>query len=284
MMKSKKKLKMPPGIAMVMMAFALVIVIIIFAFIIKDPDLHSGDSPVNVQSTAASTSQGDDIMKQTEMPGEAAPAPGYSRKISELAISSEADVIFLVIESGNGAECEFMAFTRNGGSWPMAFETSGFLGTNGVNYEQRREGDYTTPGGIFKMKECFGILSAPAGMSLDYTKVTSDHYWDGDRNSASYNTLVESSKMPAGWDKSAGEHLVDYLEQYRYCMNIGFNCNPAVPGVGFAIFLHCTGSTMDHTAGCVAIPKEYMVKCLEMATDNTYIIILKDSADLENIG
>lgn len=163
----------------------------------------------------------------------------------------------------------------------MAFEVPGYIGKNGVNYEQRREGDYTTPGGVYPMKECFGILDAPEGMSLDYTKITKAHYWDGDQKSAYYNTMVDSGKMPDGWNRGAGEHLIEYTEQYRYCMNVGFNCDPAVPGVGFAIFLHCTRDGMTNTGGCIAIPKDYMVKCLEMATENTYIVILKDIADLE---
>ncbi len=281
-MNQKKKFKRPPGIAMVMLGFLIIIVVIYFTGIMKDPDLHSGDTEV-VQPTATANILEDNAVTATNSTDTATPAPGFSRKISELSVASEADVIFLAVESGSGAECEFMAFTKGTGSWAMEFQTSGYIGKNGVNYNQRREGDYTTPGGVFEMKECFGILSNPGGMTLDYTKVTSDHYWDGDQNSDTYNTMVEASEMPSGWNKSAGEHLVDYIEQYRYCMNIGFNCDPAVPGEGFAIFLHCTRDGMTNTAGCIAIPKDYMVKCLQMATENTYIIVLKDSADLEKI-
>ena len=66
-------------------------------------------------------------------------------------------------------------------------------------------------------------------------------------------------------------------------MNIEFNTRPAIHGRGIAIFLHCTKEGMQQTAGCVAIPREDMLRCLEMATENTYIVILKDIGDLETV-
>lgn len=279
-MEKKTNNNLPKGFVIALLFFISAVAVVYFGFIQKDSDLHGGDSILQVTATANIV--GDNAVTPIPELEGATPAPGLSQEISKLSVADTADVIFLAIENENKAECTFKAFTRSGGRWTETFETSGFIGKNGVNYETRRENDYTTPGGIYAMKECFGISEAPENMSLDYIKVTKAHYWDGDQNSEYYNTMVDSGKMPEGWNKGAGEHLIEYKEQYRYCINVGFNCDPAIPGVGFAIFLHCTRDGMTNTAGCIAIPEEYMVKCIEMATENTYIVILKDVADLEN--
>lgn len=278
-MKKKWNIDIPKGFIIVFVFFAILVITLYFGFIRKSSELHSGDSDI-LQSDETKDILGDNAVTNTPEIAEATPAPEIVKKISALSTAETADVIFLAVEGENKSECSFMAFTRSGSGWSLALETSGFIGKNGVNYSQRSEGDYTTPGGVYPMKECFGIMNAPDHMSLKYTKVTKEHYWDGDRTSSHYNTMVEAGRMPAGWNKGAGEHLIEYTQQYRYCMNIGFNCDPPVPGVGFAIFLHCTREGMTNTGGCIAIPESYMIKCLEMATENTYIVILKDIDDI----
>lgn len=272
------------GAALVLAAFAVVIVIIYIFFIMKDPDLHSGDTGGNSEM-ASLTPEESTPVPATQEPEtlSATPQPGLSRQVAELSVAESADVIFVAAATGEEAKCDFYAFQKDGGRWTVALETSGFIGREGINYGERHENDYTTPGGIFSLGECFGILPAPGKMTLAYTKVDNDCYWDGDNNSETYNQMVRKSQMSDDWDDEVSEHLTDYIEQYKYCMNIEFNTSPAVPGRGFAIFLHCTKAGMVQTAGCIAIPDEDMIRCLEMATKNTYIVILKDIGDLENI-
>lgn len=273
------------GAIFVLAVFAAIIIAIYFFFIVKDPQLHSGDSGGTAEmNTSTPQKEAVSAIQTPEPAASATPQPGLSRKVAALAVAEQADVIFVAAAAENGAACDFYAFQKDGGRWTMSVQTTGFVGKNGVNYGERVENDYTTPGGIYRMGLCFGILSVPGGMKLDYQKVDADCYWDGDRKSDTYNQLVQGSDMPAGWDAGASEHLTEYVEQYRYCMNIEYNTDPAVPGRGFAIFLHCTKDGMVQTAGCVAIPPADMVTCLEMATENTYIVILQDIEDLEDIG
>ena len=288
LMKQKKKKSGFGGAAFVLALLAIVIVILYVFFIAKDPALHSGDTEEELNmstsipvETALPTAEPMDETSAEFVP--ATPMPGLSRQIAALSVADEADVIFLASATGEGARCSFYAFQKDGGRWSVALETNGFIGREGVNYGEREEGDYTTPGGIYPMGECFGILPMPAAMSLPYTKIDADCYWDGDQVSDSYNRMVRKSQMPADWDEKASEHLTDYVEAYRYCMNIGFNTHPAIPGRGFAIFLHCTRTGMEQTAGCVAIPCSDMVKCLQLATEKTYIVILRDIGDLTEI-
>ncbi len=300
-MNKKSKNSIPRGFVITLLIFVVAVTVVYFGFIKKDSELHSGDS--NLHTTATADILGDNtvtpspeektsaseetgyVSENTSVETEALPkpednTPKLSDKISQLSIAKTADTIFLAVEGETPATCTFWAFSRNGETWKQVFEVSGLIGKNGINYEQRSEGDYTTPGGVYHMRECFGILDAPENMSVKYTKVSKNHYWDGDRRSPQYNTMVDGSKMHDGWNKSASEHLIEYKESYNYCMNVGFNYDPVVPGSGSAIFLHCTKSGGENTAGCIAIPEDKMVKCLQMATDNTYIVILRDLADL----
>ena len=155
-----------------------------------------------------------------------------------------------------------------------------FVGENGINKGQRAQDDGTTPNGIFKAGRSFGILPAPEGTKVDYYVLDEDDYWDGDRESSMYNTMVKGSAMPADWDRESSEHLIDYTGAYDYCIDIGYNRDPVVPGAGFAIFLHCTRDNMERTQGCVAIPKEDMVKCLSLVNDSTYFVILSEGMNL----
>ena len=264
--------------------FAAIIVILYIFFIAKDPALHSGDTggDSEMMTSAPATKVPTKATQEPETVS-VTPQPGLSRQVSQLSIAETADVILVAAATGEGAKCDFYAFQKDGGRWTVALETSGFVGREGVNYGDRQEGDYTTPGGIYPVGQCFGILPAPGKMALTYTKLDSDCYWDGDQNSETYNQMVRKSRMPADWDATVSEHLTDYLEQYKYCMNIEFNTHPAIPGRGFAIFLHCIRVGMEQTAGCVAIPQEDMVTCLEMATESTYIVILQDIGDLTTV-
>lgn len=200
-------------------------------------------------------------------------------KISQLPLPEDADVFYVVASTGDGAQCRFYSFEKKDGRWMNVWDTDGYIGKNGIDPE-REENSGRTPGGFYRMGEAFGLGKAPDKMNVDYHTITDDDYWDGDGNSDKYNQMVKASEMPAGWNKDAGEHLIDFTMPYQYCVNIEFNRNPAVPGKGFAIFLHCTGEN-EYTAGCVAIPKGYMIKVLKQLTSNSYIAIVDNLDELE---
>lgn len=229
---------------------------------------------------------GDPSDKPSKSAGEPTPYNPYKeeeteleRRVSALPLPEDADIMYIVAGTGEGSECRFYSFVKTNGRWMNVWDTNGYIGKNGIDPD-RAEDSGKTPGGFFRMGEAFGLGKAPDKMSVPYHEVTEDDYWDGDNNSDKYNTMVKASEMPAGWDKDAGEHLIDFTIPYQYCVNIEFNRDPAVPGKGFAIFMHCLGEN-EFTGGCVAIPKGYMIKVMKQLTSNSYMAIVGNLDELE---
>ena len=137
-------------------------------------------------------------------------------------------------EYGNTAVIR--AYRKDGADWTLRFETSGYLGKNGVSAE-KREGDGKTPSGVYTFGRAFGVSDDP-GSATPYVKVTENDVWVDDPNSARYNQWAGKDAPDADW-KSA-EHLIKFPEAYKYAIAINYNTNPAVPGLGSAIFIHCS--------------------------------------------
>ena len=132
----------------------------------------------------------------------------------------------------------------------------------------------TAPSIRVTLGECFGNTVPPCQMTVPYTVIDEDDYWDGDSNSPTYNTHVKGSEMSAEWlEKGEYEHLIRYTNSYKYAAMINYNVDPAVPNKGSAIFLHIPSPGSTSSAGCVVIPEEYMIKALEMMRENTVIAI-----------
>ena len=126
--------------------------------------------------------------------------------------------------------------------------------------------------------KAFGIAADP-GCAIPYIQVTDDTYWSGDiREGYHYNEMVNLSDYP-DLDMENSEHIVDYIYQYQYCLNISFN-EDGTAGRGSAIFLHSFGPTKPYTGGCVALP-EYMMKMVMTNVDPDCVVVIDT---LENMG
>ena len=164
----------------------------------------------------------------------------------------------------------------------MVMTTPGFVGKNGIG--KACEGDAKTPVGVFHFNRAFGIADDP-GCAIPYIKADHDTYWSGDpREGFRYNELVSLKDLP-GLDVESGdsEHIIDYIYQYQYCLNISYN-EEGTPNLGSAIFLHCFGPVKPFTGGCVAIPEDHMRFVMQHIDANTVVVIdtyeaLSGSAD-----
>ena len=159
------------------------------------------------------------------------------------------------------------AYLRTGGGWSLRFETAGFFGRNGISRD-KREGDGTTPMGVYAFGRAFGVADDP-GSTLPYTKVTDNDVWVDDPASSMYNQWADANSPSRDW-KSA-ERLIEYTEEYKYAVSINYNTDPVIPGLGSAIFLHC--STGRPTAGCVSVPESAMIFFLAFIDEGTKIAI-----------
>lgn len=199
----------------------------------------------------------------------AAAALSYAR---EQAISACGEApkgsVFVVVPEKEIPYCTFFAFDKG----VPVFSCRGTVGRNGVA-RTRREGDGTTPAGVFSFGMCFGIQKAPEGMKLPYHVLEEQDYWDGDSDSPTYNQFVDGRKMPPSWNREASEHLISYRISYNYCAFIRYNTDPVRKGLGSAIFLHCVNAHFGGTAGCVGLPEPYMIRALTMLTGDSRIVI-----------
>lgn len=203
--------------------------------------------------------------------------------VTKLPAAQDENVKQLFVVAGLGMDKTTASISmherREDGTWEQILSTPGFVGKNGLCLDaDHKEGCGQTPVGVYKFNKAFGIAADP-GCAIPYTQVTDDTYWSGDfREGYHYNEMVSLSDYP-DLDMENSEHIVDYIYQYQYCLNISFN-EEGTPGRGSAIFLHSFGPTKPYTGGCVALP-EYMMKMVMTNVDPDCVVVIDT---LENMG
>lgn len=176
----------------------------------------------------------------------------------------------LIFVSASGTTATIAMVTRDAdGTWSEDLCTSGYVGSAGVG--ETTEWNHRTPRGQFGFTYAFGILPNP-GAKLSYTQVDDTYYWVDDVNSRYYNQFVTTKTTPKAWNSA--EHIIEINPAYHYVLSLDYNPN-CTPGVGSAIFLHC--STNRPTGGCISVPEDQMITILKNVQPGCQIII--DSAN-----
>lgn len=189
--------------------------------------------------------------------------------IASLGEDKNASQLFVVAGVGQTTAYVSMHEKDASGNWKEIMTTPGYIGKLGLG--KTKEGDSLTPVGDFHFNYAFGIADDP-GCTMKYQKVTADDYWSGDtRDGYAYNQMVSIKDYP-DLNTEDSEHIVDYNVHYQYCLNISYN-EEGIPGRGSAIFLHCLGPYKPYTGGCVAIPKEQLVKVMQNLDEDCVIVI-----------
>ena len=67
--------------------------------------------------------------------------------------------------------------------------------------------------------------------------------------------------------------MADYAPEYNYGIFFDYNIE-GTPGLGFAIFLHCTGDK-PYTGGCIAVDEENMIRLVRAVDKDAKICIFK---------
>ena len=161
--------------------------------------------------------------------------------------------VLAVVEGTGGSSCQVYAYEKNGqGQWELRFETSGYLGRNGMS-ANRILGDKTTPVGLFELNTPFGQKEALEGFPENYIQVDERYLWSDEKN-----RLVTGETGEGEWVGTAG-----YADYYDYCLDMGYNRN-ALSKKGSALFIHCHGGGRTETSGCVSIEKERMIDLLRL--------------------
>ena len=133
-----------------------------------------------------------------------------------------------------------------GGPWTAS------IGRNGFS-DHHREGDGTTPTGIYDIgPEMYGNAPDP-GTEFPYHRLVCGDWWDEDPTSAGYNTFQHVACGQAPPFGGASEALWTETSAYPSFAFIEYNAHPVVAYAGSAIFVHADIGVP--TAGCVALPR-----------------------------
>jgi L,D-peptidoglycan transpeptidase YkuD (ErfK/YbiS/YcfS/YnhG family) len=151
-------------------------------------------------------------------------------------------------------------WSRERGCWvPVAGPWTARVGWNGLA-DRRREGDGTTPTGVYTIgRVMYGNAPNP-GVRYRYRRLVCGDWWNEDPRSPTYNTFqhIRCGARPPFRVTTPG--LWQEKRAYRHFAVIEYNTRPVVPGKGSGIFLHAqTGSS---TNGCVSLPADRLVTVL----------------------
>lgn len=183
------------------------------------------------------------------------------------SVGNATQVISVVGVGGSSAKMDVWQRT-NAGWQPIAAGIPAHVGSAGLT-QQARDGYPATPMGILTLDYVFGTAPSPGG-GLQYVQVGPDDWWDGDENSATFNTHQRCNKQQCPFDTSAGENLD--IPEYVHSVVMGVN-KDRVPGNGSGFFMHASDG--GPTAGCVSIDDGTLVQLIRWMRPGAVIAITR---------
>ena len=140
------------------------------------------------------------------------------------------------------------------------------VGKNGLS-SSKREGDFSTPKGIFKLKKLYfrkDRLGIPK-CAISKKNITRNLGWCDDSNNKKYNEEIQV------FDKKIKENFFRKDHKYDYLITINHN-EKKIPNKGSAIFIHLT-KDYKPTSGCIALKKKDFEILLNLIDKGTKIKI-----------
>lgn len=148
-------------------------------------------------------------------------------------------------------------FGKNGVAWG-----SGLAGMNEPGL-QKKERDGRAPAGVFRIGKIYTYdAQLPPGADYPFHQVTPADAWIDDASSPNYNrfvTIDDPAHPPSWFEKQKMRHN-DFA--YRWLVEIRHNTDPAIPGLGSAIFFHIRRGVNRPTTGCTTMAEGDLVKLI----------------------
>ena len=178
---------------------------------------------------------------------------GCANNLAQRLRTSEGAGQLITVEAANfqTSVAEVGLWQRNGDCWsPAGGPWSGLIGENGFS-NHHREGDGTTPTGIYRIGPVVYGNAPNPGFRGSYHRLVCGDWWDEDPTSPAYNTFQH---VPCGQSPPFGDSEALWTEgnYYPSFAVVEYNAHPVVPYAGSAIFVHADTGTS--TTGCVSIP------------------------------
>jgi L,D-peptidoglycan transpeptidase YkuD (ErfK/YbiS/YcfS/YnhG family) len=203
-----------------------------------------------------------------------------------LSTAPENRQILDVAVTGTDAYIRLLDWSYEKG-WDVPFQTNGYVGENGLS-NNRKQGDKTTPEGIFEVKFVFGLTQPET--NLAFRPVTKTTVWVTDTKSAYYNTWQDTSITNKNWNGYENLYKLFTTEFYVHNIAIGYNgdcvtANSAIPNKGSAIFICGRNSPRNPTTADVDVYESDMLELLKHldATKNPVVEIHYDGTPLASL-
>lgn len=178
----------------------------------------------------------------------------------------------LSVTGTGGSDAKLDVWERTATGWQPVAGGVGIpakIGAKGMSPDHF-DGSMMTPKGVYTLDFAFGTEPNPGG-GLSYVQVGPQHWWDGDMESPTYNTMqvCEKDQCPFNTSLSSGTENLE-IPQYAHAVVMGVN-KERIPGKGGAFFVHSTDG--GATAGCVAIDDAVLVKIMQWLRPGAMIAI-----------
>lgn len=215
------------------------------------------------------------------VPGGSARATACSPNLANrIASAGPAQQLVTVVAARRASTQGTLRLWRKAGRCWRAFAGpwTAWLGQRGVS-ASKREGDRTTPAGVFGFgRVMYGIAPSP-GVRYAYHRIACGDWWVEDPSSPYYNRFRHVLCGSSPPFRVTSEDLSRSPTAYRHFAFIRYNADPIVPGRGSGIFLHA--STGRPTLGCVSLPLPQLVAVLRwLRPASKPLIAIGAAADL----
>ncbi len=202
-------------------------------------------------------------------------------ELNQSGIGKSEQIVLVTNDSIHSKDVIIQTFEKLINHWTKKFDDiQGTVGRNGFSsLNKKREGDKTSPTGIFNLGPVFGY-SEHVATKMDYRQATEKDYWIDDIQSPDYNRWITMESPPA----VSHENMKRKDDLYKLGIVVQYNTNPIVRGNGSAIFVHIQSEPGSPTSGCVAMPEnniDDIIRWLE--AKKKPLIIMGTVSELERI-
>ena len=144
-------------------------------------------------------------------------------------------------------------WVRAGGPWAAR------VGRNGLSAD-RREGDGTTPTGVYGIGAVMYGTAPDPGVRFRYRRLRCGDFWNEDAASPTYNSFQHVACGAEPPFRHKGEAMWQQPLAYPHLAVVEYNMHPVVRGKGSGIFLHA--QTGGATNGCISLERATLVRVL----------------------
>lgn len=140
----------------------------------------------------------------------------------------------------------------------------------------KREGDNTSPAGVFSLGLLFGYApeSEAGRFSMPYLPLDSTDECVDDPSSTYYNMIVDRDNVKTiDWNSS--ERMRFSGKYYEWGVVVRHNSDPRSAGGGSCIFLHVWGGMDAPTTGCTSLDKDGLLEIMEWLSPSAHPVLVQ---------